>query len=319
MARQTTMGKAFEYASLHALHEALRHNQEVVVVRNSSLEVARERYCSLTDRQRHGLDLAAEAAVRVIMRQEPQLQNSNENVPLILEIQPDARGIAGDVRDVLCIRRQNEWEIGLSCKHNHSAVKHSRLSNTIDFGQQWFGRPCSRAYFDHINPLFAELRTLAAAGAYWRDVVNKDQRFYVPLLIAFVTELQLLDDRYPNEIPAALIRYLLGRNDFYKVIARNRNRTTEVHAYNMFGTLNRNSGTVRPETRVPHIRVPDRFLDIGFRRDSTTTVIVYCDNGWSVSLRIHNASSRVEPSLKFDVNLVGVPDNLYRFVERWGD
>ncbi|MBR2362235.1 MAG: HaeIII family restriction endonuclease [Spirochaetaceae bacterium] len=57
---------------------------------------------------------------------------------------------------------------------------------------------------------------------------------------------------------------------------------------------------------------------------------------WALSLSIHNASGWVEPSLKFDIQLIGVPNNLssqiksmvkkinesgcdYRFflVERW--
>ena len=31
------------------------------------------------------------------------------------------------------------------------------------------------------------------------------------------------------------------------------------------------------------------------------------DNGWQFSFRIHNASTFVEPSLKFDIQLIGIP------------
>lgn len=65
--------------------------------------------------------------MRIIKRLEPQLTEPNGNEPLFLSLQADAEGIKGDVRDVLCIRKKNGWEIGLSCKHNHHAVKHSRL------------------------------------------------------------------------------------------------------------------------------------------------------------------------------------------------
>ena len=34
-------------------------------------------------------------------------------------------------------------------------------------------------------------------------------------------------------------------------------------------------------------------------------------------MRIHNASSRVEPSLKFDVQLVSTPSNIHTQVEPW--
>jgi hypothetical protein len=41
---------------------------------------------------------------------------------------------------------------------------------------------------------------------------------------------------------------------------------------------------------------------------------MYFDKGWQISFRIHNASTMVEPSLKFDINIVGLPSNLSRQV-----
>lgn len=35
------------------------------------------------------------------------------------------------------------------------------------------------------------------------------------------------------------------------------------------------------------------------------------DKGWQFSFRIHNASAKVEPSLKFDINLEGNPHDLF--------
>lgn len=317
MADQTIMGKAFEYACLKTIFEELKLNQEVVIDENSAVLIAKNFYSESESSEVEKMNLAAKAAVKVIVRLEPQLQNPNKNTPLFLSLQQDARGMAGDVRDVLCIRKQNEWEIGLSCKHNHFAVKHSRLSNTIDFGEQWFSKPCSQQYFDEIAPLFAELRQLKKEKALWRDIDKKDERFYMPLLNAFVDELRRLDKKYPNEIPAALITYLLGRNDFYKVIANDANKTTQIQAYNIFGTLNRNSGNIKAETRIPQIKVPNIIFDVRYKPESKNTINITCDRGWAVSLRIHNASSKVEPSLKFDVNLISSPDPLGRIVEPW--
>jgi len=53
-----------------------------------------------------------------------------------LEIVSDLQGQSGDVRDVLAIRSLQKWEIGVSAKNNHRAVKHSRLSNDINFGEK---------------------------------------------------------------------------------------------------------------------------------------------------------------------------------------
>ncbi|MBQ7367610.1 MAG: HaeIII family restriction endonuclease [Spirochaetaceae bacterium] len=38
---------------------------------------------------------------------------------------------------------------------------------------------------------------------------------------------------------------------------------------------------------------------------------------WALSLRIHNASGWVEPSLKFDIQLIGVPNNLSSQIKSW--
>ena len=42
-----------------------------------------------------------------------------------------------------------------------------------------------------------------------------------------------------------------------------------------------------------------------------TILLVTLDEGWQISFRIHNASSRIEPSLKFDINLVSAPHSLH--------
>ena len=192
---QTELGKAFEYACLQSIYNELADSQDVVIEQNSALEIARQKYENTTLDMQNKMDLGADAAIRVILRLEPQLTTPLTNVPLYLSIQEDARGQQGDVRDILCIRRQNEWEIGLSCKHNHAAVKHSRLSRTIDFGELWFGIPCSESYFVEINPLFDELEELREQGELWRNISNKEERFYVPLLEAFIRELERLQKR----------------------------------------------------------------------------------------------------------------------------
>ena len=46
------------------------------------------------------------------------------------------------------------------------------------------------------------------------------------------------------------------------------------------------------------------------RGNSSTTAMMYMDAGWTIGFRIHNASSRVEPSLKFDVQLEEVPSDI---------
>ena len=319
---QTANGKAFEYACLLALYHMLRAGEEVVIEDSPPLRTAGNLFDSMSADHQDKLMQAANAAARVIIRLEPQLQYPQGNIPLYLSIQADAQGMAGDVRDVLCIRGQNGWQIGISCKHNHHAVKHCRLSDKIDFGNEWFGIPCSPQYFSQVTPLFGELRRLRKEAkengtqALWLDIPDKADRYYKPVLQSFLDELNRLASLHP-EIPGILIRYLIGRYDFYKVMTDDRHKTTRVEAVNMAGTLNRPSGKHHAIVDVPRLRLPTRFYHMGFRPDSDNTLEIVCDEGWSISMRIHNASSRIEPSLKFDVNLISLPGSIHAQVEPW--
>ncbi len=320
---QTTYGKAFEYACIIAMAEKLGENQIVTIEDSLQLTSAKKDFDFVNSEMQKSLLEAADAAVRVIQRLEPQLWNSNGNEPLFLSIQPDAAGIKGDVRDVLCIRKQNGWEIGLSCKHNHHAVKHSRLSDTIDFGKEWIGEPCSQEYFDKVIPLFNQLREFRDVSKaegnpmLWEQIDNKAESYYIPILKAFMEELQRIDANSEKNVPEALIRYLLGRYDFYKVITDDSNRTTRVEAINISGKLNLSSGKEKAIAKVPVLKMPTKFYHIGFKDNSDNTIEVVCDEGWQISMRIHNASSKVEPSLKFDVQLVSFPSSVYTQTEPW--
>lgn len=319
---QTKNGKAFEYACLKALNKNLSETQEISIEETEAFKTAKDKYDTAENALRSKLDKAAEAAVRVILRLEPQLLYPNNNVPLFLSIQTDAAGIGGDVRDVLCMRRQNQWEIGLSCKHNHHAVKHSRLSDTIDFGKEWFDIPCSQQYFSEVVPLFNELRTMRdeakeqGSEALWSDIADKAERYYIPILQSFMDELKRLADANES-IPERLINYLIGRNDFYKVIADDTHQFTRVEAVNIAGTLNKISSGHTSMVNIARVHLPKRFYHIGFKPNSENTIEVICDEGWNVSMRIHNASSKVEPSLKFDVNLISTPNSIHTQNEPW--
>lgn len=320
---QTKNGKAFEYACVVALYKSLNSDQQVTIVDSAQVETAKKLYDSISEDMRQSLDAAAYAAVRVIFQLEPQLWNACGNDPLYLSLQADTAGIKGDVRDVLCIRKQNGWEIGLSCKHNHHAVKHSRLSDTIDFGKEWLGLPCSKNYFDKVVPLFSELREMrdrskeAGLPALWYDVEEKAERYYIPVLQAFIDELKSIDKENPKQVPELLIHYLLGKNDFYKVITNDKNRTTRVEAVNIMGTLNCAAGEEKSIAKIPVLKMPSQFYHIDFKEGSNNTIEVVCDEGWQISMRLHNASSKVEPSLKFDVNLISLPSSAYTQVEPW--
>lgn len=317
MGNQEITGKAFEYACIKALFDKCTAKVDVNILDDINFKNTKQAFDVLSEQDKNDYFLAAKKGIEIISPLEPNLEFPDTNDELLLSIQPDKQGQKGDVRDVLCIRNEKGWNIGLSCKHNHEAVKHSRLSRTIDFGKEWLGFPVSQKYHDEINPIFDELDELKIKKARWAGIDKKDERFYKPLLNAFLSELNDLYNLHSDEVPVNLLRYLLGRNDFYKVITHTKDKTTEVKPFNMYGTLGLSSKLQKTQYKISELKMPSQILSMAFKKNSSNTILIHCDNGWALSLRIHNASDFVEPSLKFDIQLVGVPVNMGTRIESW--
>jgi hypothetical protein len=312
--KQMQTGKSFEYSLLVQFKEKLSSKTNVEVIQNTSLNIAKECYENLSQIQKSEYSLSASFAVNFLMDIEPRLSNgiSEEDV-LQLEILSDDKGKSGDVRDVIAIRLLQKWEIGVSAKNNHHAVKHSRLSSSIDFGEKWFGIKASKNYFDSVIPIFnslAIIRNESNATKKWSELGNYDLNIYTPILKAFVEELKKTQDENPDKVAPNMVSYLVGNKDFYKVI-KGKNKV-EIQAYNMKGTLNLPFKNIEPKYKTSRVPLPTKIIDINFKTNSNNTVIVTMDNDWILSFRIHNASSRVEPSLKFDINLLKSPKKLFK-------
>ena len=288
------------------------------MVENSSLTIARDRYLNdITDSERSDMLASAKAGIKTIIKMEPRIIEDGEDT-LTVSIQPDDVAKLGDVRDVLIIRRDIKWEIGVSVKHNHEALKHSRLSTKLDFGKSWYGIPSSKLYFDEISLIFAELQTLKDQKIKWRELPSKEQSVYVPILNAFMGELQRSYDNNGDDVTAGLVKYLLGSNgnDYYKLI-HYKNHTARVIPFNLFGTLNQSSNSKTPDSVIAAMELPTRIVELAFKDGSQTTVHLTMNNGWAISFRIHNASTIVEPSLKFDIKLFGQPSSLFFIDVAW--
>jgi len=311
--KQMTTGKAFEYSLLSQFEEKLKDKTNVEVIKNSSYNIAKGCFENTSESEQSDYLLSSSFAVNFLMDIEPRLSNDigKEDI-LQLEILSDDHGKEGDVRDVLAIRLLQKWEIGVSAKNNHKAVKHSRLSGKIDFGEKWLGTKVSQNYFDTVKPIFenlGKLRKESNATKKWSELGDYHSSVYVPVLNAFIKELKNIYEN-DNSIASNLVSYLVGNKDFYKVI-KSKN-SVEIWAYNINGTLNLSFNEIEPKYKTPKVPLPTKITSIDFKENSETTIIVTMDNDWILSFRIHNASSRVESSLKFDINLLKSPKKLFK-------
>jgi len=150
----------------------------------------------------------------------------------------------------------------------------------------------------------------------WSDLHDKEGDVYIPLLSAFINEIKkanLVDPLFPKR----MVEYLLGEYDFYKVISIDSKKATNIQSFNLRGTLNQSSKTRKPDIVVPIAELPDELVAIKMKKDSNNTVELYLNNGWQFSFRIHNASTIVEPSLKFDIQFTGMPTEIVLIACQW--
>ncbi|GAA9238741.1 hypothetical protein HpHA217_04100 [Helicobacter pylori] len=311
--KSNNQGRAYEYAWCLALEQKLSVFKKVIVNKQNGFNACYRAYESLEKSLQERYLESAKQGVLLLLDCEPLLSEvigSSQN-GITLSLQKDKLGEIGDIRDILIYF--DRFCIGLSIKHNHDALKHSRLSKDLDFGEKWLGVGVSQNYKDTIKPLFERLENAKKEGMLWRDFPNKEQEIYAPLLQAFKKEVLRIDENKKNKVPQKMVEYLLGKYDFYKAILLEREQKTKLEAYHFNNTLNR-SVKNKPKRIIPLSKLPTRMIYFDFKPKSFNTLELVLNEGWSFSLRIHNASSRVEPSLKFDIKLLSKPESVAVFI-----
>lgn len=308
-------GRAYEFIWLNTLFEVLSQKRKVIVVDNSSYKANRRAWEAITTDLQGILKTSAEAAVNTLLELEPCMVEP-DGQDLVLELQTDEAGIQGDVRDIVIKRKNIKWEIGLSIKHNHDAIKHSRLSHRLDFGNEWFGIPCSKQYWNKVSPIFMDLKQKQNDGVLWRQIPNKDVDIYAPILQAFIEEVQHAY-QVDNSIPKKMVEYLIGVYDYHKIVSHDNKKITMIETFNIHNTLNKPSKIRTSTILVPSVKLPTELVAIKFKQHSNNTVEMYLNNGWQLSFRIHNAKEEVEPSLKFDIKFIGRPTSILTIECKW--
>ena len=313
--QSNNQGRAYEYICLLTLNEEINKIRKSEIIENSAFTAAQNAWNFVDDNFKSLLSESAKAAVQTIFDMEPMIIEDGNDV-LKLQIQTDNEGKEGDVRDILISRKDVCWEIGLSIKHNHFAVKHSRIGRNLDFGKKWFGVPCSETYWNNIKPVFDYLAEQISQNKNWSDLPSKNNNVYKPILNAFMDEIKESTKQNPM-VPQKMVEYLLGEFDFYKVISIDSKRITQIQSYNLHGTLNKSTRTINPKIKIPVVMLPTRIVSFDFKPNSSNTVELYMDGGWQFNFRIHNASTKVEQSLKFDIQIIGMPTTIISINCSW--
>ena len=124
---------------------------------------------------------------------------------------------------------------------------------------------------------------------------------YQPICEAVVKELQLQISSNPKSA-RNLFQYLLGFNDYYKIIKKDSKKQVIVEGFNFYKSLHKN---------IPHLPLPNKILKYEFIPNKfgiISKMIITFNEGWQIKFRIHNGDSEVKKSLKFDVTIVSRPE-----------
>ncbi len=245
MGIQTITGKAFEYACLLSAKKRAESFGIKVNVITDHITKGKTSFEKLAPISQKAYLKAADSAMGFIFSCEPHLHDGKIADELKLSLQGDAKGQSGDVRDMLFMRWykrgkvEKRWECGISCKHNHDAIKHPRVSLSVtnaDFLNNWTGGlfNCSQTYIDVIKKLDLIVTPLVDSKADWKSLGTEKHEIYESVTTAVANEIRNKKDN--KDFVIALFNFLLGTNDFYKVIAYETERLTQVSIFNFNGT-----------------------------------------------------------------------------------
>ena len=128
----------------------------------------------------HGMnsyDRAARVAAAYLRMTEP-IMKMPEGLHAVLAAMPDNAGVKGDVRDIRITIYASESkkevlrELGISCKNNHEAVKHPRITEVPDFAKEWTKGEfsCSEEFLDKMKSKGIKL---AALSSYYHSSEKK--------------------------------------------------------------------------------------------------------------------------------------------------
>jgi len=210
----------------------------------------------------------------------------------------DASARDGDVRDIVISK--GDREVGISCKSNHKAFKHSRISPESSLRFAWRLSPVSgsgRMYVQELSRLFDDLESRPFDD--WSDLsARRKQAFYDSCIAAFNDEIRrLVGEMGESEISLRLARYFLGSKGYYKCVVSRRGSFLQAFCFG--------------RSAVARISLPRRLIALDFPPGKHGVLHLHFDRGFSFSLRLHNASSSYERSLKFDIQALALPQSLY--------
>ena len=354
--RKDINGKAFEYSSLIAIYNELSNSgwksEQLEILEDKNYKNIEQAYQVVEnnegafeedddeknvwdfEQKKNSYDIAAKVAATYLKMKEPIIKLP-EGLYAVLSAMPDNAGVKGDVRDICFTvytdktKKSVVRELGISCKNNHEAVKHPRITENPDFAKEWTNGKftCSNEFMNKMAEVQKIIENYQAKYKTWSEITEKMDTVYYPIVEAFVKEIRRLgmitdemDDnqrKSASEFSKLFFEYMFGNHDFYKFIKDDKAKATIVYPYNMHGSLMKPYGGLKNEQAVSCVTMPEEIVEVRIKPRSKTTLEVYFDQ-WIISMRLHNADSSIrKTALKFDVQIKAQPKKVMNSVLSW--
>lgn len=143
----------------------------------------------------------------------------------------------------------------------------------------------------------------------FNELPDKEKDIYSPLLKAFINEIKRQYVRQKN-LPKKLVKHLLGKYDFYKIVYIDKEQNTQIRFYNLHATFETINQAQETAIIIPTASLPTRIIHLDFAPNNPNTIELYMNKGWQFIFRIHNTKNSIKPSLVFDIELIGIPITL---------
>lgn len=153
------------------------------------------------------------------------------------------------------------------------------INRDYNWGDKWFGVPCSANYMQKMIALFDNYQT-----------TNNRDEFYKSYLIEFKNEFEKISN---SNVLYGLLKLVTPDDD---------SNLAQV----VYKKINQRK-----------IQLPNSIIELYYDVKYKSKLELTMNNGWSISFRIHNASTKVETSLKFDIQLQSKPEDIFYLNRKW--
>lgn len=267
-------GRALEFAIVQEI--CARLLQKVVLTQRANDSQARDgsHYALLSQRMQDDF-LICSQTIYNWLEQEFTISQTNQ---INIDRFPDLSGTQGNVSDIH-IKLDLAREINLSIKHRNIALKHQRPKTTPRHCGYSRDSQESRAFYTIYERIVAQFAQQTSGCTKFNELPEniKSGYLYQPIC-QLITE--FINSYCQAQTNAEhLFRFLTGTTDYYKIHFDSNKKTLNIAEFaNLPPVISVLARTVR------------QYIYLDF------------SNGWYISMRLHNASSRItkNPSLKFD-------------------